>query len=216
MVVAGGVLLLASLVRWGWEAGVEPAAVPGDTAVAAALLEASREELEEEEVRRRPLAEGERLDPNRAPPAQLDRLPGVGPATARTIVQEREANGYFKGPDDLTRVRGIGPATLRRMIPHLDFSRPPPARPVLRRPRPAAEAILDSRREGEEESRVDVNRAGEVELQKLNGIGPALARRIVEFRREHGPFRQLEDLLGVRGIGPGTLTRLKDQVRMGR
>lgn len=39
---------------------------------------------------------------------ELDRLPGIGEATARAIVEEREANGPFSVPEDLMRVSGIG------------------------------------------------------------------------------------------------------------
>jgi len=48
---------------------------------------------------------------------------------------------------------------------------------------------------------IDINQATAEEFQKLPGIGPALARRIVAFREKHGPFRRVEDLLAIRGIG---------------
>jgi competence protein ComEA len=53
-----------------------------------------------------------------------------------------------------------------------------------------------------------------VELDQLPGIGPVLARRIVEYRRLHGPFRRLEELRGVRGVGPRLLERLRPRVRL--
>ena len=56
--------------------------------------------------------------------------------------------------------------------------------------------------------RIDINRATVRELQLLHGIGPALARRIVEAR----PFRSVDDLTRVDGIGPKTLDRLRDHV----
>lgn len=52
------------------------------------------------------------VDVNRAGPAQLERLPGIGPATAAAIVAERDRNGPFAGVDDLERVPGIGPTRL--------------------------------------------------------------------------------------------------------
>lgn len=52
---------------------------------------------------------------NTADEAALDRIPGVGPATARAIVEEREKNGPFSSVDDITRVEGIGKKKLERM-----------------------------------------------------------------------------------------------------
>ena len=52
---------------------------------------------------------------NTADEAALDRIPGVGPATARAIVEEREKNGPFSSVDDVTRVEGIGKKKLERM-----------------------------------------------------------------------------------------------------
>jgi competence protein ComEA len=57
------------------------------------------------------------LDLNRATAAELDALPGVGPATAAAIVAHREANGPFPSVDDLEQVRGIGPAKLDGIRP---------------------------------------------------------------------------------------------------
>jgi competence protein ComEA len=55
---------------------------------------------------------------------------------------------------------------------------------------------------------IDINRASEVELQLLPGIGPVLAQRIVAARAEK-PFRSLDDLRRVRGIGVKTLEKLR-------
>lgn len=60
---------------------------------------------------------------------------------------------------------------------------------------------------------VDVNAAPVEELAQLPGLGPALAGRIVDHRRTHGPFTATADLLAVPGIGPATLERLRPHVR---
>jgi competence protein ComEA len=59
---------------------------------------------------------------------------------------------------------------------------------------------------------VDINRAGSDELQRLPGIGPALAEAIIDWRAENGPFGRIDDLLDVSGIGPAKLDALADQV----
>ncbi len=57
--------------------------------------------------------------------------------------------------------------------------------------------------------RVDINQASWPELTQLPGIGPTLARRIVEYRLMHGPFRCLKEVEKVRGIGPKKLQQIK-------
>jgi comEA protein len=65
---------------------------------------------------------------------------------------------------------------------------------------------------GERRPVVDLNRATLVELDALPGIGPVLARRIVEHRGRHGPFRSVDELRAVAGIGPALLERLRGLV----
>lgn len=54
-----------------------------------------------------------KINPNEAPQEELERLPGIGPETARRIISERNA-APFRSVDDLLRVKGIGPKTLSR------------------------------------------------------------------------------------------------------
>jgi competence ComEA-like helix-hairpin-helix protein len=60
---------------------------------------------------------------------------------------------------------------------------------------------------------VNVNGAGVDELAVLPGLGPATAQRIVDHRREHGPFTELEGLLDVPGVGPATLDAMRPHLR---
>jgi competence protein ComEA len=56
---------------------------------------------------------------------------------------------------------------------------------------------------------LDLNAADSLELLSLPGIGPAFASRLLAFRRTHGAFASVEDLLDVKGIGPKRLERLR-------
>lgn len=60
--------------------------------------------------------------------------------------------------------------------------------------------------------RINVNTAEWLEFALLPGIGETLALRIVEDRREHGPYRSVEELRRVKGIGPKTLDRIRDHL----
>ncbi|MBD3868252.1 MAG: helix-hairpin-helix domain-containing protein [Acidobacteria bacterium] len=63
-------------------------------------------------------------------------------------------------------------------------------------------------------AQVDLNSASREQLMQVKGIGPALADRIVEFRKEHGPFRRVEDILKVRGVGEKSLAKLRPHLKV--
>ncbi|MBI3910521.1 MAG: ComEA family DNA-binding protein [Armatimonadetes bacterium] len=59
---------------------------------------------------------------------------------------------------------------------------------------------------------VNINTADAAELDTLPGIGPVLAGRIIDYRRQYGPFQRPEDLILVKGIGSKTFEKMKDRV----
>ncbi|MDP3265189.1 MAG: helix-hairpin-helix domain-containing protein [Sulfuricurvum sp.] len=61
-------------------------------------------------------------------------------------------------------------------------------------------------------SAVNVNRANSAQLQTLNGIGPTKAEEIIRYRKSHGGFKTVDELVNVKGIGPKTLLKMKSQV----
>lgn len=190
---------------WAWS----PSGEGGADASAAQVRDAVDRSVARSRRASRPLAPDERLDPNRAPVVELDRLSGVGPTTARAIVATRE-EGPFRWREDLLRVRGIGPATLAKIAPHVALPPAPPGLAEAGRERPGSLAGGQGAATG---GRIDVNRATAEELEALPGVGPALARRIVDLRRRKGGLTGPEDLLEVRGIGPARLEELRGRVR---
>ena len=59
---------------------------------------------------------------------------------------------------------------------------------------------------------ININTAGQEKLQQLSGIGPALADRIIKYRKEHNSFQSKGELVKVSGIGSKTMAKLKDQI----
>jgi competence ComEA-like helix-hairpin-helix protein len=175
------------------------------------LLSESDKKRNDQARRDRPLSVEEKVDPNTADEAELDRLPGVGPSAAKAIVGLRDAGGRFSSAMDLLAVPGIGPATLARMEPFLLLAgegrgRAPPGKgPPLRIDRGPVNVP----------SAIDLNRASQKDLEALPGVGPALAGRILALRHTMGGFRTPDDLLRVRGLGPVTVDRLKPLVFVG-
>jgi competence protein ComEA len=174
---------------------------------------AARAEEENTRARRRalPLQPGERIDPNSADADELQRLPRVGPSLAARIVAHREANGPYRSLADLDAVAGIGPAVLDGIAPHLALPSAP-RRPAQGGNRAAA-PTPSSASSASSDRPLDLNSASAEELQRLPGVGPVIAERIVAWRREHGRFDSPDDLARVPGIGPRSAERLRPMVR---
>lgn len=74
--------------------------------------------------------------------------------------------------------------------------------------------ILGEEDEGGDTRTLNINMATATELETLPGIGPTRAQEILRYREEQGPFRSVEDLLEISGIGDSTLNQIKDLVRL--
>lgn len=189
LATAGRLLLAPGRADFAWS----PSTAPRVTESVGVTRAAVEDTIARAAEAARPLAPGEKIDVNRADAVQLQRLPGVGPARAAAIVQERETGGPFASVSDLERVSGIGPAMIDRWAAIVAVGGSP------RHARPPRS------------SRVDLNRALPKELEQITGIGPELGRRIVAARTQRGRFDSIDDLLEVSGIGPKTLEIVREQ-----
>lgn len=59
---------------------------------------------------------------------------------------------------------------------------------------------------------VNLNTATAVELEMLPGIGPKVAARIVEYRKTKGPFKKIEELMNVQGVGEKAFLKIRAQI----
>lgn len=134
------------------------------------------------------------VDVNLADAPALEAVPGIGAELAESILADRARRGPFYSLAELRRVRGIGPGAVEDLSSMLTVGdigpRPPP--PV-----------------------VDLNTATAPELERLPGVGPVTAARIVVDREENGPYTEIDDLQRVHGIGPATVEDLREHVRIG-
>jgi competence protein ComEA len=62
---------------------------------------------------------------------------------------------------------------------------------------------------------VNINTASAADFEALPGIGPKLAARIVDYRQKNGPFKKIEDLMNVQGLGEKNFLKLKPQLTLG-
>jgi competence protein ComEA len=96
------------------------------------------------------------------------------------------------------------------------FSLPPPAFCFQL---PACRTPAQSSNESASQSKqpvaiIDINHATAEDFATLPGIGPELARRIVGFREKHGPFRRVEDLMVIKGMGRKKWRAIRPYIRV--
>jgi DNA uptake protein ComE-like DNA-binding protein len=164
-----------------------------------------------------PPARGDKVDVNSASVRELETLPGIGPATARKIVENRP----YSSMPDLARA-GVSGALLDKIRPSIkvgsaatasratekkseaEASRAP-ARTENREAAPAARAEERKSSPGP----VDLNTATAADLEALPGVGPAYAKRIMENR----PYSSVADLSKA-GLPASTIDRIRSMVRV--
>ena len=111
-----------------------------------------------------------------------------------TIPASRDAQPlHAQGPLEVDRAASLSAPSARPQAPVI----PPSQRHAQALPRQPVPVTLD------------LNRATEEELERLPGIGPVLARRIVQYRETRGTFRDVEQLRQVKGIGKKTFERIR-------
>jgi comEA protein len=75
-------------------------------------------------------------------------------------------------------------------------------------PAPTTKAVMAVKPMG----KVNINTADEAALVALKGIGKGKAKAIIEYRQKNGPFKSVDDLMKVEGIGDKTLAQLREQL----
>ena len=63
---------------------------------------------------------------------------------------------------------------------------------------------------------INLNTASAAELQQVPGIGPATAEKILKMRKSYGPFKKVDDLRAIKGIGPKRLEKMRKYLTVGK
>jgi len=152
------------------------------------------------------------VDINSASASELESLPGIGPSKAAAIVEYRTANGPFNSVDQLDDVPGIGPATIEnlRSMATVGPGAPAAAAPAATEAPATTTAAPAPVAPAGSTGKINVNTATAAELETLPGIGPTKAAAIVSDREQNGPYASCDDLARVSGIGPATVSGIRD------
>ena len=167
------------------------------------------------------LAAGALIDINTADQKALESLPGVGPATAKAIVQGRP----YKSVDDLANVKGIGKSKLEKIKPLVTVGGQPAAQvpaaagaaagAAASKATAATQAGQKAPAQAKQAAKaavptgsVNLNTASKEQLVALPGIGPVKAQAIIDGR----PYQKTEDVMKVKGIKQGIYNKIKDKI----
>ncbi|WP_456399677.1 ComEA family DNA-binding protein [Mesoaciditoga sp.] len=155
------------------------------------------------------------INVNEADVKTLEKLPGIGPTKARAIVEYRNEHGSFSSLKSLLNVKGIGQATLKRMEKFLTGFVSSPAgesddTDVVKKENVKTSGSLN------QNALIDINHADIMEIAKLPYIGMAKAKAIVEYRNEHGLFKNVQDLKKVKGIGDKIVHKIEKFIEIRR
>lgn len=157
------------------------------------------------------------VDVNTADLSELETLPGIGPSKAAAIVQYRTEYGPFTSVDDLDNVPGIGPSTLASLRDQVTIGKGGKAAASASTPSAApsgasasASSASDAPSKPAGACSVNINSADAAGLENLPGIGASKAAAILQHRVDNGPFASCDALDDVSGIGPSTISGLRD------
>jgi competence protein ComEA len=146
-------------------------------------------------------ADKAKLDLNKATAKELEaELPGVGEVTAKKIVEGRPYNSV----DDLSKI-GLSAKTIDGIRPLVVVTAPAAAKAA---PRTTTAATPKPATNEAPVGKVNLNTATLKELETLPGVGPAIAKEIVDAR----PLKAIEDLEKLKGLGKAKIAALKDHV----
>ncbi|XP_069469355.1 endonuclease/exonuclease/phosphatase family domain-containing protein 1 isoform X2 [Ambystoma mexicanum] len=168
----------------------------------------------------------ERLNINAATEEELMTLPGVTRSVAQSIVEYREYIGGFKKVEDLALVSGVGAAKLEQVKFEIcvgssgrgGSGQHSPSSSVRKDRGDHHQSLVNQEQQrlssasSTNTTKLNINTATTAQLMSIRGITEVMARGIVHYRAEHGPFRSLEDLVKVGSLSSSFLERIRHQV----
>ena len=79
-------------------------------------------------------------------------------------------------------------------------------------PEPSPVYFINNENEYLPKDRININTADEEKLQRLDGVGEKMSKRIIKYRQKEGEFKQIQDIMKVQGIGKKHFYKIKDSI----
>jgi competence protein ComEA len=155
----------------------------------------------------------QRFDPNTTDLAGWQNL-GFSAKQAQSILNYRKKGGQFRKPEDLQKMYVVSPAAYQKLRPYIAIAALPPTGSPHRTSEQQYKYISERPKAKVPPAHplVEINYADTSALESIRGIGPAFAKRIIQYRERIGGFHKKEQLMEVYGLDPGKFDEIKDQV----
>ncbi|MDI6793391.1 MAG: ComEA family DNA-binding protein, partial [bacterium] len=143
----------------------------------------------------------------------------IGPGIAKSIIEYRQTHGKFQAIEEITRVKRIGQKTFEKIKGRITVGTIPSHTDMGKSVSGSKTEVVGSITVKESKTfdkKVNLNTATLEEIESLPKIGPAIAKRIIEYRDTHGGFKSIEEIIEVKGIGEKTFEKIKGLITVGK
>lgn len=164
-------------------------------------------------VREKNASEPFSFDPNTASKQALMQL-GLSEQVSDNLIKYRERGGAFRKPEDFKKIYGVKDEDYKRLAPYLTFAEAEkPERPIVSNEiKKEQQSTFPAR--ANQPIVVDVNQSDAAAWQQIRGIGPAYAKKIINFREKLGGFSSIEQIGETYGLPDSTFQQIKTQLTL--
>ncbi|MCP3928945.1 MAG: helix-hairpin-helix domain-containing protein [Bacteroidetes bacterium] len=150
------------------------------------------------------------FNPNTASEETLNQL-GLSKRVINTLLKFRNKGGSFRKEKDFAKIYGLSDKDFQRLLPFIKLDED--VEKTIEEPTLSQEKTISPEAKTIESIILDINQAEAEEWQLLHGIGPAYAKRIVNFRNKLGGFHSIDQIAETYGLPDSTFQKIKPKLK---